>query len=166
MDKYKIERSKIMVMGFFVDKMREKAKLMLHDNEQILFMFRQSLLNKLAPTFIVATDERLIIIDNSFWGLYLGVNLIAPTNYNYIPYNRVTGAVLVRGKIFTTVAVRLLGGLEINFQGKNEGEIDGLRLHNAIALEKFVVQQVKRLDEKMQEGKDRPLAYRSGHFRK
>ncbi len=155
-------------MGFFVNKMFEKVKPILHDGEKVVYIFKQSLLSDIAPTFIVATDQRLIIINNSFWGLYAGVNMLTPTDYNYIPYNKVAGIVLVRGKLFATIDIRLLGAFESNMnpQKKTEGEIDGLMPKDAITLEKFVQEQIKRIEEVKPDKEDRPMRYTSGHFRK
>lgn len=155
-------------MGFFVNKMSEKVRPILHDGEKVVYMFKQSLLNDIAPTFIIATDQRLIIINNSFWGLYTGINLLTPTDYNYIPYNKVAGVVLVRGKLFATLDIRLLGAFESNMnpQKKTEGEVDGLIPKSAITLEKFVQEQIKRIEGAKPGSDDRPMRYASGHFKK
>ncbi len=155
-------------MGFYLKRMRERAKSILKDGEKVMFVFRQSLLSDVAPTFIVVTDQRLIIINNSFWGLYAGINFITPTYYNYIPYNKVAGIVLVRGKLFATLNIRLLGRFESNmdFKKKTEGEIDGLMPKTAIALEQFVEQQIKKLEEQKSEKGDKPYLYETGSFKR
>ena len=127
-------------MGFYIKKAAEKVNPILNDREKIMLMCKQSLLSDIAPTFIIATNQRLIIINNSFWGLYSGINLVAPTDYNYIPYSKIMSVVLIRGKLLSSLDIRLLGGFETNVspQKRTEGEIDGLGLGTATSLMKFI----------------------------
>lgn len=145
-------------MGFYIKKAKEKVKPVLHEKEKIILIFKQSLLSDIAPTFIIATDQRLIIINNSFWGLYVGINFFTPTDYDYIPYSKIVGVVLVKGKMLASVVVRLLGGFEtnINPQKKTEGEIDGLRLCSAISLMNFIEEQIQKFEE--------PKVAKEGHL--
>jgi len=153
-------------MGFYIKKAEEKVKSVLDDREKIVLIFKQSLLSDIAPTFIVATDRRLIIINNSFWGLYTNVNVVAPTDYNYIPYSKIMSVVLVRGKLLSSLDVRLLGGFEANIspQKKTEGEIDGLRLSSALLLMKFIEEQIRKLEEPQSAKEGQPRAYKAGRF--
>jgi hypothetical protein len=155
-------------MGFYIKKAREKIKPVLNEKEEIMLIFKQSLLSDIAPAFIVATNQRLVIINNSFWGLYTDINLLAPTDYDYIPYSKIMSVVLVRGKLLSSVDIRLLGGFETNIspQKKTEGEIDGLRLYSAISLMKFIEEQIRRLEEPKAAKEDRPQIYKGGHMTK
>lgn len=154
-------------MGFFIKKIEEKVKPVLGDKEKIILMFKQSLLNNISPTFIVVTDQRLITINNSFWGLYVGVNLFAPTDYNYMPYSKITGVVLVRGRLFSTLDIRLLGGFDTKMspQKKTEGEIDGLRLDSAIAIMKFVQEKIGKPEEAKPAKEGELPSYKGGRFK-
>ena len=155
-------------MGFYIKKAREKIKPVLNEKEEIMLIFKQSLLSDIAPAFIVATNQRLVIINNSFWGLYTDINLLAPTDYDYIPYSKIMSVVLVRGKLLSSVDIRLLGGFETNIspQKKTEGEIDGLRLYSAISLMKFIEEQIRRLEEPKVANGDHPQIYKGGHITK
>ncbi len=153
-------------MGFFIDKIREKVKPVLNDGEEIILMFKQSLLNDIAPTFIIATNHRLIIINNSFWGLYLGINIFAPTDYNYMAYSKMTSVVLVRGKFLSSVDIRLLGGFDSKMspQKKTEGEIDGLRLQSALALMKYLEERIRKPEEPKNTHEDHLQSFKGGRF--
>ncbi|MEM3838960.1 MAG: PH domain-containing protein [Candidatus Micrarchaeaceae archaeon] len=156
-----------MNVGFYLKKMHERVKPVLKGDEKIVLMFRQSLISNIAPTFIVATDQRLIVINNSFWGLYSGINLLTTTDYNYIPYDKITGVVLMKGKLLSTLNIRLLGAFESNIspKKKTEGEIDGLTQNNAIILEQFIEQEVKKLESRKAGEVHGPQAYKSGSFK-
>ncbi len=155
-------------MGFYINKAQEKVAPVLNDGEKIVLIFRQSLISDIAPTFIVATDQRLIIINNSFWGLYVGINFLAPTDYNYIAYSKITSVVLVRGKILSSIDIRLLGGFEANMspQKKTEGELDGLRLKSATSLMKFIEQQVRKSESIKSAKEGQPQTFKRGRFSK
>lgn len=155
-------------MGFYINKIEEKVKPVLSEREKIILMFKQSLINDIAPTFIVATNQRLIIINNSFWGLYAGVNILAPTDYNYIPYSKITSVILVRGKLLSSLDIRLLGGFESNIspQKKTQGEIDGLRVDSALSLMKFIEEKIAKPEESDAAKEGQPSSYKAGRFAK
>ncbi len=155
-------------MAYYLRKMQEKVRPVLYDGEKVMLMFRQSLLNNISPTFIIATSQRLIIINNSFWGLYTGANMLTPTDYNYILYNKATGVVLVKGRLFASLDIRLLGGFETNMsmQKRTEGEIDGLRFNSAVTLMQFIEEQIRKVDAPKGRNEDAPQLYKAGRFRK
>lgn len=133
-------------MEFFARKAREEVSQLLEEGEQIMLVSRQSLMNDIAPAFIIATDHRILIINNSFWGLYFGANIFTPTDFNSIPYDRIMSTVLVKGKLFSSLNMRLLGGFEaaMNPQKKTEGEVDGLKGAEAMRIVKFVESMIKK----------------------
>ena len=84
-------------MGYLEKLLEERCKLALHKDEKSLLIIKQSLLSDFAPSFVMATDKRLVIQNNSFWGLYLGHNFLTPTDSNFIPYKKITSVIHVRG---------------------------------------------------------------------
>ncbi len=55
------------IMDFFARKAREDLSPLLEEGERIMLVSRQSLMNDIAPAFIIATDCRILIINGSFW---------------------------------------------------------------------------------------------------
>jgi hypothetical protein len=153
-------------MGFYIKKIEKKVKPVLNDGEKITLMFKQSLLSAISPTFVVATDQRLIIINNSFWGLYAGFNIFGPTEYNYMLYGKMTSVVLIKGRILASLDIRLLGGSDakLSVHRKTEGEIDGMRLESAITLMKFIEEKIRKPEESKTAREGQPKAYKAGRF--
>jgi hypothetical protein len=127
-------------MGIIDRRMEEEARSILHANERLLMKIRQRKYSNLTPSFVLVTNRRLIIVNNSFWGLYTGYNLFSPTNYNSIAYNQITSVILIKGNALCSVAIRLHGYFEKNIasQQSNEGQIDGLSLHDASQLTNLI----------------------------
>lgn len=127
-------------MGIIERRMDQEARALLHENEKLLMKVRQSISSNFTPSFVLVTNRRIIIINNSFWGLYTGYNLLTPTNYNSIAYNQITSVILIKGNVLCSVAIRLHGYFEKNVfaQSSNEGQIDGLLLRDAMQLTNFI----------------------------
>lgn len=85
------------------------------------------------PTSVVVTDRRVLIVNRATLGIR--------HDYEVIPYNAITSVRLELGIISSSVFIRVLGydtdkGLLKN--GKQEGEIDGLRNNDAQQLANFI----------------------------
>lgn len=141
-------------MAFFQTKMEKRSGPLLEKGEQILLMIRQSLISDIAPAFIVGTNKRIIIINNSFWGLYANHNILTPTDSNIILYRQITSVMVVRGRIFSSVNIRILGGFEsqMSAQKKTEGEIDGLWEKDAVKLAQFIDSRVSEKQRQEETG--------------
>lgn len=103
----------------------------LHHNEWVLVKFRQSYLSSISPDTVVLTNKRIIIIHNSFWGLYAGINLIEPTRVISVNLGSVAGSTSTDGKILASVHVRIRGSAEESNAPRTGLHIDGLRIAGA-----------------------------------
>ncbi len=132
-------------MGIVERRMDQEARSLLHENEKLLMKVKQRAYSNFTPSFVLVTNRRIIIINNSFWGLYAGYNLLTPTNYNSIAYNQITSVILIKGNALCSVAIRLHGYFEKNVsaQSSNEGQIDGLSLHDATQLTNFIDRMIE-----------------------
>lgn len=129
-------------MGFYEARMKREAKSLLYSDETVQMFIRQPLLHSIVPMFVIATNRRIIIIRNSFWGLYISSNIFASTSYTSIPYRQVTSIMLTRGAALCSVIIRLQGMLE-NAPG-NEGEIAGIWGRDAENFVKFIEHMVEQ----------------------
>ncbi len=102
----------------------------LHHNEWVLMQLRQSYLSSISPDTIVLTNKRIIIVHNSFWGLYAGLNLIQPTRIISANLSSVAGSTSADGKILASVHVRIRGSAE-DSTPRTGFYIDGLRITGA-----------------------------------
>lgn len=125
----------------------EAAKSVLWPNEKVEVTVRQRL-NLIAggsvitPTSVIATDKRLIILNRA--------SLRFRTDYEVIPYKQVSTVRLEHGIISSTVFIRVLGydkdkGLLKN--GKQEGEIDGLKNTDAQELVDYINRKIGELED-------------------
>ena len=85
------------------------------------------------PSSIVLTDKRVLIVNRATLGIR--------HDYEVIPYSAITSVRLEQGIISSSVFIRVLGydtdkGLLKN--GKQEGEIDGLRRNDANELSSYI----------------------------
>lgn len=85
------------------------------------------------PTSVIATDRRIIILNRATLGLR--------NDYEVIPYNTISSVRLEHGIISSSVFIRVQGydserGLLKN--GRQEGEIDGLRNSDALELANLI----------------------------
>jgi hypothetical protein len=87
----------------------------------------------ITPTSVIATNMRVIIVNKTTLGFR--------KDFEAIPYKQIASVRLEKGIISSTVFIRVQGfdrdkGLLTN--GKQEGEIDGLRNSDAIALNDYI----------------------------
>jgi ribosomal protein L40E len=85
------------------------------------------------PASVVLTDKRVLIVNRATLGIR--------HDYEVIPYGAVTSVRLEQGIVSSSVFIRVLGydtdkGLLKN--GKQEGEIDGLRRDDATELSNYI----------------------------
>ncbi len=113
---------------------RRMLKHILYKDEEILLEIKQSYLEALSPAMLVATNKRLIIIYPSFFGLYLGYDLVHPTTYSLMPYKYMIGVSISNGKILSSLKIHTSGSIDSGSQIKDEGEIHGIRSAPAILL--------------------------------
>lgn len=103
----------------------------LHKNETVFLKLRQSYLSSISPDTIVLTDKRVIIIHNSFWGLYTGHNIISPTRISTVMLNNIMGTTNSNGKILATVQIRIRGSGEETESPGSGWHIEGIRIPSA-----------------------------------
>ncbi len=113
----------------------------MQSGEKLHIFIRQPLFYNLTPSFILATNRRIIIIKNSFWGIYAGRNIFSSTVYNSIPYRQVTSVILSRGILTCSITVRLQGMLDA--AASNEGEINGIWSKDALNFVNFAEHMVE-----------------------
>lgn len=101
-----------------------------HD-EKTLMEVKQSYLNSVSPDRIIATNKRIIIVRPSFWGLYLGRNVVSPTEFSMVPYKNIISVVVSKGKFLSTVNMRIHGFTDASAAIRNEGVVHGIRTGRA-----------------------------------
>lgn len=90
-----------------------------------------------APTSVIATNKRLIILNRATLGIR--------RDYEVILYRQITSVRLERGMVSSSVFVRVQGydtDKGLLKRGRQEGEIDGLNNNDAKALADFINQQL------------------------
>ncbi|MDE1849611.1 MAG: PH domain-containing protein [Candidatus Micrarchaeota archaeon] len=119
----------------------ERVKGLLTPDEKIIMTASQSRIapggNRVVPSFIVATDRRVIMVNRSALGLR--------GDYESIPYEKITEVRLDKGIIFSSVFIRIEGFSEdkgLIPKGKEEGEIVGLNADDARQLADYVNQRI------------------------
>lgn len=116
----------------------------LSPDENTVMEVKQSYLYSLAPDRILITNRRLIIVRPSFWGLYLGFDLISPTNISIVPYKNIISVVLSRGKHLSTLNMRIRGFLDATEGGdQGEGAIPGIKTRFATVLANFLEEVIE-----------------------
>lgn len=127
-------------MAYSSPKMEMEVKEFLEKDEKIMLMLRESLWSDFAPSVVVATNKRIIIVNKSFWGTYANQNIFTPTDYNSVYYNQITSVIIVKGKFFSSLNIRLHGWFEqsVGTQRAREGQVDGLNKEDALKLYRFI----------------------------
>ena len=82
----------------------------LYIGEDTITEARQSYLKSMAPTRLVATEKRLIIVDPSFWGLWTGHDVFDSTHYIIIPYKHIVSVTVSTGLLFATIKIHTTAG--------------------------------------------------------
>lgn len=131
--------------------LKDEINTVLQPGETILMVLKQSLLSNIAPDNIVVTDRNIIIVHYSFWGRYTGYNIVSKTELTILPYDRVIGLLVDRGKLLSTVTIKIAGFGQSDII-KNTLGIDGLWHNDASILVSFV-QEYKQgaMKEKVEE---------------
>lgn len=91
----------------------------------------------IAPTLVIATNMRIIIVNKASLGMR--------KDYEIIPYKQITSVRLEHGIISSTIFLRVDGydtdkGLLSN--GKQEGEMDGLKNREAVELADLINKKI------------------------
>lgn len=124
------------------------VKDLLWENENVQITVKQRRIGPggsvITPTSVVATDMRIIIVNKATLGIR--------KDYEVIPYKQIASVRLEKGIISSTVFVRVQGydkdkGL---LKGKKEeGEIDGLRNNDAVALSDYLNKRISENAERL-----------------
>jgi hypothetical protein len=85
--------------------------VLLAPKEYVVLGARQSFPRTLSPGLIVATNKRVLIVKQSFWGLYSGHNIVSPSIFANIHYKKMTEISLKNGRLFCSIVIRVLGDL-------------------------------------------------------
>ncbi len=104
----------------------------LHRGEQVILQLRQSYLSSISPDTLVLTDRRVILIHNSFWGLYIHRNIMSPTKVSTVLLNNIMGTTTANGKILSTVDIRIRGSDVEADLNTSVWKIEGIRIKNAM----------------------------------
>ena len=123
----------------------------LHKNETVLMTLRQSYLSSISPDSVAVTDKRVIIIHNSFWGLYFGHNFISPTRVSSVMLNNIMGTTNSNGKILATVQIRIRGSGEDEMSEGSGWHIAGLRIKEAQTLSDIIEESIDVNKERLPE---------------
>ncbi len=110
----------------------EEINTIISPSETIVLVLRQSLLHSIAPSALVVTDRRIILVHHSFWGLYMKFDLISPTEMNISPFKNLMSVAMSKGKLLATVKIRVLGFVEPTSSTKYEWDVFGLRIYDAL----------------------------------
>jgi hypothetical protein len=108
----------------------------LYADEVTILEARQSGFVSLAPTRIVATKKRLIIVDPSFWGLHTGRDISDSTEYTIIPYRYVISVTISKGLFFSSITIHTSSGSDNNAKGASE--IHGIDHLSALNMATFI----------------------------
>ncbi len=112
----------------------------LYSNEYTVIEARQSNVKSISPTRIVATNQRIIVVNPSFWSVWTGHNLLTPTRYEVIPYNNVSNITLLTGLFFSSISIYLTTGTQ-NW----DGAVVGLKTSDAKAMFIFLEKMTEAL---------------------
>ena len=117
---------------------REICHVLGNDEETILEI-KQSHLRNITPERFIATNKRLIIVRPSFFGHYLGFDLLNHTEISFVPYNQIVSIVMSRGKMLSTIHMRIHGYTDVGTSPiRNEGAVEGIRTMQATRFTIFV----------------------------
>ncbi len=85
--------------------------------ERVLITARQSRFEAITPKMIVATNKKIIILTPSFWKLYMGNNVLGPSQTNFIPYTTLRNVNFSRGRLLCSLSMKALGVGELIITG-------------------------------------------------
>ncbi len=116
-------------------------------DEEILFELRQSYLQSISPDRIIATNKRLIIVRPSFWGLYMGHDVLNPSELSFVPYRNVISIMMNRGKILASLHIRIHGFTDSSPEMGKEGNVEGVVIDMAVKFTRFIEEIVELMNE-------------------
>lgn len=128
----------------------ENVSAILLPGETVLMATRQSYLASVSPSSIFVTDKRLIVVHNSFWGLYTGYNILSRTRVSMMNYSSTMGVILTEGTIMSSLRVAFPGAAAPTKNTPNEWGIDGLRHHDAKILLNYIQDLNSNIDKQKQ----------------
>lgn len=105
-------------------------RAVLGQSEHVILGARQSFPWTLSPGIMIATNKRILILKMSFWNLYSGYNVVDPSSFINIHYNRITETTLLHGRFLCSIILKVFGGGDIRF--------DKLRRREALRLVGFL----------------------------
>jgi len=111
--------------------------------ETVLLKFRQSYFSSISPDAVILTNKRVIIIHNSFWGLYFNHNIMSPTQVSGVLLDNIMGTTTMTGKILSTVFIRIRGTGEESVSEGSGWHIAGLRTSAATLLSGMVIDMLE-----------------------
>ncbi len=124
---------------------------MVAEGEETIMECKQSLMHSISPSRVIVTTKRLIIVKPSFWGLYLGHDIISPTEYSIIPYKNLISVIVSRGRLLSTIHLRIHGFTDSASSAKDEGEMRGIRSSAAVRLVKFLEEIIEYREDEYKE---------------
>ncbi len=143
------------------ERIREEIKTVVSPSETITLIIRQSLWHSISPSALILTDRRLILIHHSFWGLYIKINLINPTEINIVQHMNIMSVALGRGLIFGTVRLRVHGFVEPTPAIKYEWDLAGMWIKDALKITNVVGRVIEERSE-AQDAKMSPTNLKEG----
>ncbi len=96
----------------------------LSPGEYVVMGATQRFPHALAPSLLIATNKRVLLIKLSFWTLYTGHNIWSPSNIVNIHYDRIAQISLSSGRFFSTIKMKIVGSetnVELPKLTKKEG---------------------------------------------
>jgi hypothetical protein len=124
----------------------------LTNDERTVMEIRQSYLQSVSPDRVVVTNKRVIIVRPSFWGLWAGHNIISPTEISLVPYKNIISVVMSRGRILSTIHMRIHGFTDATSAIRNEGVIMGVSIGDAIKLTNYLEEIIEAREERAKDG--------------
>ncbi len=115
--------------------------------EETILECKQSRLHSITPARVIATTRRMIIVKPSFWGFYMGYDVISPTEYHIIPYKHLISVIMSKGRMLSTIHMRIHGFTDSTSSTKDEGELYGIRTNEALRLTNFLEEIVEYQEE-------------------
>ena len=119
------------VGGYKLGKNYERImKKYLGPDEKIIIGAKQSYFTSLAPTMMLATNKRLMILRPTFCRLYAGRNIFSTSNISFIQYGTIKSVTFTYGMFLCSINVRAIG--------IGDCSVEGLRVSDARPLLNFI----------------------------
>jgi hypothetical protein len=137
---------------------RNLLKHVLHKDEETIIEAKQSLLASINPARIIATRRRLIAIEPSFWGLYLGHDLTSSTRYAVLTYRHILSVTVSRGMLLSSIKLHVEGAVDPSSTLKAETEMHGIPTSQAATMATFIEEVIELMESDEAEEKRTPVA--------